>query len=145
MNRFTRMLIAVALMLPAAAPAAGQAEDEAGVRAAVEAYLAAHASGSAEPLRPFFHPVLNLYFVRDDSVNVRSGTEYLAGFRGTPPADEAQRRRWISMVDVTGDAAIARVVLDYPGRVFTDYFTLLRVNGRWQIVSKTFTVQEKAP
>jgi len=138
------VLTALLLMLaPAPLAAQASAADEAGVRAAVEAYLRAHATGSGEHIAHVFHPVANLYFVRDDTLATRSGQEYIAGFRGTPQPDEAQRRRWISMVDVTGDAAVARVVLDYPTAVLTDYFALLRINGEWRIVNKIFTSQPK--
>ena len=144
MKRIVRTLVAVALIAVAREPLAAQsAADEAAVRAAVEAYLHAHASGSAERLRPVFHDVANLYFVRADTLAQRSGAEYLNGFSGTPAADEAQRRRWISMVDVTGDAAVARVVLDYPTVTITDYFALLRIEGEWRIVNKIFSSQPK--
>ena len=132
------------LALAAAAPAEAQsAADEAAVRTAVEAYLQAHASGSSVGLRPVFHPVANLYFVRADTLTTRSGQAYLDGFDGNPAPDEAQRRRWISMVDVTGDAAVARVVLDYPTVTITDYFALLRIEGEWRIVNKIFSSQPK--
>ena len=139
------LLLASLGLVPVASPLAAQAsaEDEAGVRTAVEAYLHAHASGSGEPIADVFHPVANLYWVRGDTLNQRSGAAYVAGFRGTPAPDEPQRRRWISMVDVTGDAAIARVVLDYPTAVITDYFALLRIDGEWRIVNKIFTSQPK--
>ncbi|HUF11509.1 MAG TPA: nuclear transport factor 2 family protein [Longimicrobiales bacterium] len=141
----TTLLLAGLALLVGVSPAAAQAsaEDEAGVRGAVEAYLRAHATGSGEPIVDVFHPVSNLYWVRGDTLNQRAGSAYIAGFRGTPAPDEAQRRRWISMVDVTGDAAIARVVLDYPTAVITDYFALLRIDGEWRIVNKIFTSQPK--
>ena len=135
---------AIGVLLAVAAPAQGQsAADEADVRAAVQAYLDAHASGSAAGLRPVFHPVANLYFVRSDTLATRSGAAYLDGFDDRPAPDEAQRRRWISMIDVTGDAAVARVVLDYPTVTITDYFQLLRIDGEWRIVNKIFTSQPK--
>ena len=144
MKQITRIALAIAFVAFARVPVLAQgAADEAGVRAAVDAYLLAHATGSAERLRPVFHPVANLFFVRGDTLAQRSGADYLAGFSGTPPADEAQRRRWISMVDVTGDAAVARVVLDYPTVTITDYFQLLRIGGEWRIVNKIFTSQPK--
>ena len=140
--RIAAALAVVALATPDAARAQSAAE-EAAVRTAVEAYLNAHATGSSAGLRPVFHPVANLYFVRADTLATRTGQAYLDGFDGTPAPDEAQRRRWISMVDVTGDAAVARVVLDYPTVTITDYFALLRVNGEWRIVNKIFTSQPK--
>ena len=149
MKTITRLAaFAAVVTLTVAAPDAARAQsaaDEAAVRTAVEAYLTAHATGSSAGLRPVFHPVANLYFVRDDTLATRSGQDYLDGMRGTPAPDEAQRRRWISMVDVTGDAAVARVVLDYPTATITDYFALLRIEGEWRIVNKIFSSQPKNP
>ena len=139
--RLATVLATFALAAPAAAQTS--ADDEAGVRAAVEAYLRAHATGSGEHIAHVFHPVANLYFVRADTLAQRTGAAYLDGFNGQPAADEAQRRRWISMVDVTGDAAVARVVLDYPTVTITDYFALLRIEGEWRIVNKIFTSEAR--
>jgi hypothetical protein len=65
---------------------------------------------------------------------------YLAGHA---TADEAQRKRRIVSVDVSGDAAQAKVELDYPTTFFTDYFNLLKVDGKWMIVNKTFHARPK--
>lgn len=143
MMQTTLLLGALGLLAASPVRAQSPADDEAAVRTAVDAYLRAHATGSGEPIAEVFHPVASLYWVRGDTLNRRPGTEYVAGFRGAPAPDEAQRRRWISMVDVTGDAAVARVVLDYPTVVITDYFALLRIEGEWRIVNKIFTSQPK--
>lgn len=47
-------------------------------------------------------------------------------------------------VDVTGDAAVAKVELDYPNALLTNYFTLLKVDGKWMIMNKIFHTQPKA-
>ena len=45
----------------------------------------------------------------------------------------------IPLVEITGDVAIARVDLFRSGRLlYTDYLSLYRSNGRWQIVAKVF-------
>jgi len=42
-------------------------------------------------------------------------------------------------IDFSGPTtAIAKVECQLPPRYFTDYLTLLKVDGRWQIISKTF-------
>jgi len=42
-------------------------------------------------------------------------------------------------IDVEGSAASVRVELDnWTGHRFTDFFTLVRIEGRWQIMSKVF-------
>lgn len=39
-----------------------------------------------------------------------------------------------SGIDVSGTTAQAKVSYDYPGRKYTDYYNLLKVNGDWKIV-----------
>ena len=54
----------------------------------------------------------------------------------------SQARRVVG-VDVAGDAAVARLELDYPDARITDFMTLLEVDGEWKIVHKSFHVQPK--
>jgi hypothetical protein len=82
-------------------------------------------------------------WVQDGQLRVRTSTDYVAGFNGKPPADESKRKRRIVMTDVTGDVAVAKVELDYPGTFFTDYFTLAKLNGEWRIIHKTFHRQPR--
>jgi hypothetical protein len=124
-------------------PVGTQVAEEAAVRTAIEGYLRSHATGEGSHVAAVFHPVLQMLWVANDTLARRTAAEYIGGFRGTAPADEAQRRRWIASVDVFGTAAAARVVLDYPTVTFVDFFTLLKVNGEWKIVSKTFASQPK--
>jgi hypothetical protein len=121
---------------PEAARAA--AADEAGVRAAIEHYLRGHATGSGEHHRRAFHPEAKLFFTREGRLAQMTSEEYISRSPGRPAADEAQRRRRVESVDVTGDAAVAKVVLEYPQVTFTDYMSLLKIDGEWKIVNKTF-------
>ena len=90
-----------------------------------------------------FHPQSKLFWMRDDTLNTRTSAEYIAGASGSPAEDEDQRRREIAMVDVTGDAAVAKIVLDYPTALLTDYMSLLKIDGEWKIVNKIFTMEPK--
>jgi hypothetical protein len=46
-------------------------------------------------------------------------------------------------VDITGNAAMAKIVLDYPQVKFTDYMSLLKIDGEWKIINKTFHAEPK--
>jgi hypothetical protein len=149
-----RPTLLVAALALAAAPIAAQAapparpapaREEAAVRAAVRHYLDGHATGQGEHFAIAMHPVLQMLWVRDGELNRRTRDEYVAGASGRPADDEAQRRRWIESVDVTGTAAVAKVVLDYPTGRLTDYLSLLRVNGEWRIVGKIFDREAPSP
>lgn len=129
-----------------ATPGAAQtspASEEAAVRAAVDHYLQAHATGQGSHIRLIFHPKLELMWAAGDTLNTRTAEAYAAGFRGQPPADEAQRKRWIESVDIGGTAAVAKVILDYPATRFTDYLSLLKLNGEWKVVAKVFAAEAK--
>lgn len=125
------------------ANAEGARADEAAVRVAVEHYFEGHRTGRAEEAARAFHPVARLIWIRDGALATRSLEEYLAGFDGRPAEDEAQRRRRVVNVDVAGNTAVARLELDYPDALITDFMTLLQVDGEWKIVHKSFHVQPK--
>ena len=139
------ILAAAALALCAALwlPASAGSAEEAGVRQALEHYLRGHATGLGEHHRKAFHPEAKLFFTRDGKLVQRTSEEYIAGSPGKPAADEARRKRSIESIDITGDAAIAKIVLDYPDVKFTDYMSLLKIDGEWKIVNKTFHRETK--
>jgi len=118
---------------------------DAAVRAPLEAYLRGHATGQADDFRPAFHPDAQLWGMRNGTLIRMTAEEYIGRASGSPPADEAQRRRWIEAIDVTGDTAVAKIVLDYPTVRFTDYMALSRIDGRWVIVNKMFQAEPKTP
>lgn len=125
------------------APTRAVSAEEAEVRAALQHYLNGHATGLGSEFAAVMHPEMKMMFIRDGQLTQRTSAEYIAGTSGRPAADEAQRRRWIESVDVTGNAAVAKIVLDYPTTRLTDYFTLLKIDGEWKIMNKIFHAEPK--
>lgn len=117
--------------------------ETAAVRAPLENYLKGHATGNPDFMRKAFHTDGNLLFIRDGKFTTRSFAEYIAGMNGKPAPDEDKRRRWIETVETAGNAAVGKIILDYPGARFVDYMTLLKINGEWKIVNKSFFVEPK--
>jgi hypothetical protein len=148
MSRRLTLPLALALLAPATlvaqAPSASADPEDAAIRRALDHYLAGHATGDSAHFRAAFHKVANLYFVRGDTVATRTGDAYIASAGGKPAPDEAQRRRRIVSIDRTGDAAIAKIELDHPNALLTDYMALLKTGGEWRIVNKIFHTAPKA-
>ncbi|HEV7644745.1 MAG TPA: nuclear transport factor 2 family protein [Pyrinomonadaceae bacterium] len=119
------------------------AEKEA-VKVPLNNYLQAHATGKAEFVRKAFHPDAKLFWYRDGKMMTRTAEEFASGFSGTPAPDEAQRKRNIDTIDISGNAAIAKITLDYPAVTFTDYMSLLKIDGEWKIVNKIFYAEPKS-
>ena len=121
-----------------------QVPDKEAVKVPLENYIKGHATGDAEYMKKAFHTEGNLIFVRDGKYTTRSFAEYIGGFTAPKTAaDEDRRRRSIESVDIYGNAASAKIILDYPNVKFVDYMSLLKINGEWKIVNKIFYAEPK--
>jgi putative intracellular protease/amidase len=67
--------------------------------------------------------------------------EWIKGFQGKPAADEAQRHRRFEVLDVEANGAVVKVILDYPSWKGVDYFALSKIDGKWMIISKSWSAQ----
>jgi hypothetical protein len=130
----------VILILAWCLPASARADDdEAAVRATVALYFQAHATGDASFHTRAFHPEAELWSVKDGRMVREPVASYIARSNsGRPAPDEAQRVRRIDSVQVAGEVATVAVTLDYPTTLVRDFMTLLKLDGRWQIVNKTW-------
>jgi hypothetical protein len=124
-------------------PARAAQAEEAAVRQAIEHYFRGHATGDGQHFRKVFHPEAKLFWMRDGKFTQRTSEEYIAGASGKPAPDEAQRKRSIASIDITGNAAVVKVLLDYPSARLTDYMSMLKIDGEWKIVNKTFVSEPK--
>ena len=143
MKKLILVLVIITAVTAIGYRATAQSAEEAAVRAALENYFRGHATGQGEHFRKVFHADSKLYAIRDGKFWNITSEQYISRAPGTAPADEAQRKRTIESVDITGSAAMAKVVLDYPQVKFTDYMSLLKVDGTWMIVNKTFHAEPK--
>lgn len=114
------------------------------VKIPLENYLKGHETGNPEYMKKAFYTEGKLIFVREGKYTTRTFEEYIAGMKdGKPAADEAQRKRWIESIDISGNAATGKIILDYPTVKFTDYMTLLKIDGEWKIINKSFYAEPK--
>ncbi|MEQ9301355.1 MAG: serine hydrolase [Cyclobacteriaceae bacterium] len=112
--------------------------EEALIRATIMNYIEGTANGEPDKLKKTFHPDFNLYTVDDDNrMLARSGEKYISNVQEGKKANRLGR---IISVDHEGNAATAKAEIIVPGwRVFTDYFLLLKYEGSWKIVQKSYT------
>ncbi|MGL5890164.1 MAG: nuclear transport factor 2 family protein [Bacteroidia bacterium] len=101
-------------------------------------YIDGTANGNPDQVRKAFHPDFNLYTVTEtDSLMIRSGEKYISNIK---PGEKANRIGRILSIDYEKNAAMAKAEIVIPKwRVFTDYFLLLKYEGTWKIVQKSYT------
>jgi hypothetical protein len=105
----------------------------------VRDYLDGMIFANAEQLRRAFHPDARVIGHFRGRLEWSSLEEFIADCikAGSAPVNEPYYWEILS-ADVTGDMAVIKLTDDYLGIRFTDYLSLLRHDGRWQIVNKTF-------
>lgn len=94
----------------------------------------------SEIMRPAFHELATMYNA-DENGNLAGGlvTETLFPTIDNHFKPSENPTVAIAYIDISGTAASARVDTDnLSGYGFTDYFNLLKINGKWTIVSKIF-------
>ena len=101
-------------------------------------YIEGTANGEPDRLRSAFDENFNLYFVANDSLRIWSGKQYINNVK---PGRKSNRIGKVISIDYEGDAAMARIEILMPARkrIYTDYMLLLKVEGKWKIIHKSFT------
>jgi len=116
--------------------------DVAEVEKVLQVYFDGLYEGDTKKLGAAFHPSSHLYSVAADGKAAdfpRADWFKMVEGRKSAKASGSERRDRIVSIDFSGPGtAFAKVECQIPPRYFTDYLTLLKVDGRWQVISKSF-------
>jgi hypothetical protein len=136
------------LLFAAGAAAAVQAQtaqvsDSSAAAAVVTDYLQGLQFNDTLRLAKAFWPSTKLLWVkRDSTLGELTQTAWYASFRGSVGQRIEGTLRMVKL-ELTGSAASAKVVEEYPDSRYTDYLGLLRIGGRWWIVSKLYVAERR--
>jgi hypothetical protein len=133
-----RVWFTAAFLFALAAPAHAQSDDDAKIRQVIGVYFRGHALANPDTMRAAFLPTAHIEGMRNGVFTSWTVEQYVAGFRGTPAADEASRTRVIDVVDRVGTAAMVKATLKHGATTFTDYFVLLKSGDAWLIANKVY-------
>jgi len=112
-------------------------DDAEQIGALMQTYIEGARSGSSDDMRPAFHELATICgYVGPDLFAGPIGMFYeWHDNNGAAPDIRAGELQ----VDIEGTAATARIEIDnWTGHRFTDFFTLVKIEGQWQIMSKVF-------
>lgn len=101
-------------------------------------YIEGSTNGQPDRLKKAFHPDLNLYYVKNDTLATWSGTAYIEDTKEGKPTGEGGK---IISIDFENNIAVAKVEISHPKSpsTYIDYFLLLKTEGTWTIVHKAYT------
>ena len=122
--------------------AIAQSSDHNAVDAVMKKFISAYITADNTLATEVFRKdgvMIGYSVARGSELLMRTGEQFAEGFNGKPAADEAKRKRTYEIVDMAENFAAVRVNLDYPGWRGVDYVVLLKVDGKWMIMSKSWT------
>lgn len=111
------------------------------VEKVVWTYLDGLYEGDTGKLGQAFHEVSHLYSMSDGGVADLPREKWFEFVKGRPSAKSKGLKRTdrIVSVDFSGpETAFVKLECSIHPRYFTDYLTLLKLNGGWKVVSKTY-------
>jgi putative lumazine-binding protein len=104
------------------------------VSATVRNYIEAYYTGDAARMEQTLHPHYLKHVIHGDiPMREKTAVQMLSGMHeeGVPNLTRAQRTEQITVLDISGEIASAKLVT--PG--WTDYLTLSKSEGNWKILS----------
>ncbi len=114
------------------------------IEKAVQTYLDGLYEGDTEKLASVFHPTSALTGDIDGKFTIVPRDQWLEAVRNrpSPMSRNLSRHDEIVQIDVAGPTtAFVKVKCAIPPRFFTDYLSLLKVDGRWQVAQKVFATE----
>jgi protease I len=116
--------------------------EEALIRQTIGYYTEGGTTGNPPLAAKAFHPSASMKFIKDAAFIDVPIAEFLSGY--IKEGVVQQRTIEINSIDISGNAAQARLTIDYSTHQFIDYFNLLKTDGQWLIVSKIFYRKDKS-
>ena len=108
------------------------------VRSLIQLYIDG-SNGDVAKLREAFHPDARMMGHIGPMETYIPITDFFKMVERQPGMAGPNYQAYVRNIDVVGDAGVAVLVeTDYLGCDFVDYFSVARIDGRWQITNKTF-------
>lgn len=105
------------------------------VEEALWAYINGRNTGDKALLERAFYPQADLRYIKKGALHLWAVEEYIGGVKLGKTQNCIAR---IISIDIEGNAAIAKVEIEYPTIKFIDYISLLEEEGTWRIAVKSF-------
>ncbi|MFK8007871.1 MAG: nuclear transport factor 2 family protein [Saprospiraceae bacterium] len=115
--------------------------DKALIEQTIENYFTGWITNDTTKIGSAMDITCQLKNIKDNKVVIYDRATYLGFFKPGPPKENSHGK--ILSIDITGPIAAAKVKLETPKGLFTDYFNLIKLENQWYIVDKISTYMAK--
>ncbi len=117
-----------------------QESDYAMVEKTVNYYLEGGTNNDFATLKKAFHENATMKYITKDGYKEVNALEFFGKMK---PGDPQNRKTSVEYINITGHAANAKLLIEYPTFSFIDYMNLLKIDGEWKVVNKIFYRKQK--
>ncbi len=104
-------------------------------------YLDGMTTHNAKSFEKAFHPSATMKWI-DKKYEEVNAVEALSEYVNSN--DPVETKTFIRAINIAGDAANAQLELEYNTFSYIDFMHLLKIDGKWKIVSKTYSTRMKS-
>ena len=122
------------------------AEDTTQIQAVVQTYLDGLYEGDAEKIASAFHPTSRLTYEEGGKLTLLPRDQWLELVRGRPSPKSRGLARHDAILQIdqaSPTMAFVKLKCAIPPRFFTDYLSLLKIDGRWQVAQKVYAAETR--
>jgi hypothetical protein len=116
----------------------GGREDFVAIAETIQTYVEGMCGADETKLRAAFHPKASIIGYLEGAFEWDSLDEFIEAVKSVVDTPDPTPEWTLQSVDIVGDTAVARAETAVAGMTFTDTLSLLRVEGTWVIVAKTY-------
>ncbi|WP_422860100.1 nuclear transport factor 2 family protein [Flagellimonas sp. S174] len=136
-----RLILTFACCLLTFSTINAQNSDYAQIEQTVSYYLDGGTNNDFETLKKAFHETATMKFIRNGEYKEVNALDFFE--KAIKPGSKQNRTSVVEQINIAGNAANARLRIDYPNFYFIDYMNLLKIDGKWKVVNKIFYRQNK--
>jgi len=111
------------------------------IEKAINYYLDGMTTHNAKSFEKVFHPGATMKWI-DKKYEEVNAIEALSEYVNSN--DPVETKTYIMAINIAGDAASAQLELEYDTFSYIDFMHLLKIDGKWKIVSKTYSTRTKS-
>ena len=111
-------------------------EETEAIKTVCNYYLDGGTNGDSIMFSKAFSPTGQMQYMRNDTLVVVALSDFMARTRHT--LKKSDRKTKIESVEVYGNAAVAKLTIEYSTFYFHDIMSLLKTKEGWKIVGKIF-------
>lgn len=117
-------------------------QDRKDVETVCNYYIDGGTNGDSLTFSKSFSPTGQMQYMRNDTLMIVSLKDFMARMRNT--GNKQNRTAKIEYINIYGNAATAKITIEYPTFFFHDIMGLLKTKEGWKIVTKIFYREDKA-